>query len=86
MTFGLGYFQDGVWVDHLIADDHGVPERADEGLGQHDTSPIDVVHQWLSCCADPAEAADPEGIGQDRDDSVPAIGIALRAAAGTARR
>jgi hypothetical protein len=86
MTFGLGYFQDGVWVDHLTADDHGVRERADESVGQHDASPIDVVHQLLSCCADPAESADAEGIGQDRDSSVAAIGITLRAAAGTAQR
>ena len=86
MTFGLGYFEDGVWIDHLAADDRGVRVRADEAVGQHGSSPIDVVHQLLSCCADPAESADAESIGQGRDSSVAAIGITLRAAAGTAQR
>jgi hypothetical protein len=83
MTFGLGYFQDGVWVDHLAADHHGVRERAADPPGEHDASPIDVIHQWFSCCADPVE---PVSLAQDRDGAVAAVGIPLGAVAGTAQR
>jgi hypothetical protein len=83
MTFGLGYFQDGVWVDHLVADHDGARALAVERPAQHDASPIDVVHQWFSCCAD---AADVESLSEDRDSSGPAMGIALQTVAGTAPR
>jgi hypothetical protein len=83
MTFGLGYFRDGVWVDHLAADHHAVRELAGDRPPEHDASPMDVVHHWFSCCADPADA---ESLVEDRDSSIPAMGIALQAAAGTAPR
>ena len=42
LSFGLGYFNDGIWVDHLVAtegtDDEGVAE----------------IHAWLACCGDRA--------------------------------
>jgi hypothetical protein len=83
MTFGLGYFQDGVWVDHLAADDHGARERAADTPGEHDVNPIDVVHQWFSCCADPVERVN---LVQDRDGTVVAVAVPLGAVAGTAQR
>jgi len=83
MTFGLGYFQDGVWVDHLAADDHGVREHAADTLGEHDGDPMDVVHQWFFCCAD---AVEPESVAREGDGAVVAVGIALGAVAGTAQR
>ena len=44
MTFGLGYYDGGTWVDHAQpATQRAVPE----GDGS-----LDVVHDWLSCCLD----------------------------------
>ena len=44
MTFGLGYFDDGTWIDHAQpATERAVPE-GDRWM--------DVVHDWLSCCID----------------------------------
>jgi hypothetical protein len=83
LTFGLGYFEDGVWVDHLTADHRSVRERADEASARRDADPIDVVHQWLSCCAEPV---DPESLGQNTETPAPAMGTAIRAVAGTAQR
>ena len=83
MTFGLGYFQDGVWVDHRTADTSGVRDPVDEGPREHDADPIDAIHQWFSCCADTVESEiaveDPEGTG-------PAMGTALRSVAATGQR
>ena len=44
MSFGLGYFEDGAWVDHSHADD-------DNSTGSDDVE-LDAVHQWYGCCAD----------------------------------
>lgn len=42
LDFGLGYFDDGVWVDHATANGTIADELS--------LAPIDVVHDWLSCC------------------------------------
>ena len=39
LTFGLGYYDNGIWVDHQPAGD--VPPA---------DATMDVVHGWLSCC------------------------------------
>ena len=39
LTFGLGYYDDGIWVDHQPSGD-----SARSG------SSMDAVHDWLSCC------------------------------------
>ena len=83
MTFGLGYFEDGVWVDHRAADSSGVLDPVHEDLREHDADPIHAIHQWLSCCVDTEE---PEIAPDHPDGSVPAVGIVLRAVAGTAQR
>ena len=44
MTFGLGYFDGGTWIDHA----HPATDRAEP---EGDRS-LDVVHDWLSCCLD----------------------------------
>jgi hypothetical protein len=49
LDFGLGYFDDGVWVDHA-AGDRIVPGTDTREPG---SAPIDVVHEWLSCCDEP---------------------------------
>ena len=83
MTFGLGYFQDGVWVDHLAADHAGIQAAADGGDAEGDATAIDVVHEWFSCCPDPVErelpVAEPAG-------AVPALGVTLPPVAVTADR
>lgn len=40
LTFGLGYYDDGIWVDH---------QPRSEGPARDAT--MDVVHGWLACCA-----------------------------------
>jgi hypothetical protein len=83
MTFELGYFQDGVWVDHRAADPAGVRDPFDEQLSEHDPDPIATIHQWFSCCADTVE---PEIVVANPDDAVPAVGIVLQTVAATAQR
>ena len=81
MTFGIGYFQDGVWVDHLVADHPAAPEAADDWDADGDATAMDAVHEWFSCCADRVElelpAAEPAG-------AAPAF--VLQAVAATAER
>jgi hypothetical protein len=38
MSFGIGYYEDGEWVDHAFAD-------ATDGVQP------DEVHGWYGCCA-----------------------------------
>ena len=83
LTFELGYFQDGVWVDHRAADPAGVRDAFDEDMREHDADPIDTIHQWFSCCADSVE---PEIAVADPDGAVPAMGVALQTVAATAQR
>jgi hypothetical protein len=50
LSFGLGYFEDGVWVDHAEAADagaDGLSTETDVGGAQ-----LDVIHAWLDCCRD----------------------------------
>ncbi|HYI66813.1 MAG TPA: hypothetical protein VEW95_07825 [Candidatus Limnocylindrales bacterium] len=83
MTFGLGYFEDGVWVDHLVADDPGVREAVEAQDPEGDAALMDVVHESFSCCADRVAleipVAEPAG-------AVPTFGLNLQAVAGTAER
>ena len=51
MSFGLGYFEEGVWVDHSNADGTHGAAPADEAL--------DAVHRWYGCCADPTATETP---------------------------
>jgi len=53
MSFGLGYFEDGVWVDHSTPGT-AVPETAGENILPPPDAPLDVVHLWFTCCSDPA--------------------------------
>ena len=43
LSFGLGYFEDGVWIDHMAAP-----------AAQTDDTEIAAIHRWLGCCGDPA--------------------------------
>ena len=59
LTFGLGYYDDGVWVDHQPADDGGQ-------VG----APMDAIHDLLPCCGSP-DATDvaPAGLIRLRDEA-----------------
>lgn len=46
LRFGLGYFEDGTWIDHAPGD--GLVADADPDL--------QAVHAWLGCCS---RGADP---------------------------
>ena len=41
LSFGLGYFDDGIWVDHLVAP-----------AGATDDPDVAAIHAWLACCGD----------------------------------
>ena len=45
LSFGLGYFDDGVWIDHTAV--------ADPASNDADRALLDVVHTWVACCAEP---------------------------------
>jgi hypothetical protein len=80
MTFGLGYFQDGVWIDHLAAGDAAIQEAT--GHAADDVSAIDAIHQLFSCCIDPVDG-EPSLVG--RDDAVQPAGMIFQAVAGAAQ-
>ena len=40
LSFGLGYFEDGSWIDH----------REGDGLVAGADPDIQAVHAWLGCC------------------------------------
>ena len=44
LSFGLGYFDGGEWIDHT-AIETATASRADRQL-------LDVVHTWVACCGD----------------------------------
>ena len=48
MSFGIGYFEDGVWIDHASGE-----ATADPGL--------DDIHGWYGCCA--RGTGEPDGLG-----------------------
>lgn len=49
LDFGLGYFEDGAWVDHTTLRDGGA------SLGIHDGE-LGQVHALLDCCAEESRA------------------------------
>ena len=75
MTFGLGYYENGTWVDHSISDGKTAPGSAEDGVPQPDDVALDAIHQWYGCCTD-ATAAQPSVIADETD--VRALPIASR--------
>ena len=47
-SFGLGYMEDGVWVDHAVATARGEDLLADASPA--DRAALDAIHAWFSCC------------------------------------
>jgi hypothetical protein len=52
MSFGLGYWEDGVWVDHSIPSASGPHEPVDGSAIPAREEAMDAVHQWFTCCTD----------------------------------
>ena len=56
LSFGLGYFEDGTWIDHAPGD----------GLVTDADADIQAVHAWLGCCSGgPDTMATPIWVGPE---------------------
>ena len=49
LSFGLGYVEDGVWVDHAAAVALG--EDLYAGASPADRAALDAIHEWFTCCS-----------------------------------
>jgi hypothetical protein len=74
LTFGLGYFEDGEWVDHTALPDRG---RDITIAGAETVDDRSAIHELLSCCdsvtASVAGEAEAIPIGSDLASSVRVI-------------
>jgi hypothetical protein len=70
LSFGLGYVEDGVWVDHAVAVARG--EDLLPNASEADRAALVAIHSWFACC---------DGAISDRDVGE---GPALVAIAGSA--
>jgi hypothetical protein len=61
MSFGLGYVEDGVWVDHAMAIARGEDLLADASPAER--AALDAVHAWFACCDDAIADAAATGDG-----------------------
>ena len=52
LTFGLGYFENGDWVDHTVLGDRGAGLEISGALAEADRA---AIHTWLGCCAEMPE-------------------------------
>lgn len=59
MSFGLGYFENGIWVDHSIPDGPASPGSSDADASPSDGLALDAVHRWYGCCGDSIAAQPP---------------------------
>jgi hypothetical protein len=48
LSFGLGYDEDGVWVDHSVATDM----VDDAHRSDAERAALAAVHAWFDCCRD----------------------------------
>ena len=58
MSFGLGYYENGIWVDHAGSAEENAPVSGDRAM--------DTVHQWYGCCID--STADQSSLIADETD------------------
>ena len=58
MSFGLGYYENGIWVDHSGSAEGTAPQSGDRAL--------EAIHQWYGCCAD-STAAQPPVMADETD-------------------
>jgi hypothetical protein len=48
LSFGLGYVEDGVWIDHAVAAARG--EDLLTGASAAERAALDAIHTWHACC------------------------------------
>ena len=48
MSFGLGYVEGGVWIDHAVAVARGEDVLATASAA--DREALDAIHSWFACC------------------------------------
>jgi len=48
LSFGLGYVEEGVWVDHAVAVARGEDLLANASAA--DRAALDAIHSWFACC------------------------------------
>ncbi len=48
LSFGLGYVEEGVWVDHAAAIARGEDLLAN--ASEADRAALDAIHAWFACC------------------------------------
>jgi hypothetical protein len=48
LSFGLGYVEDGVWVDHAMAIERG--EDLLTNASAADRAGLEAMHAWFACC------------------------------------
>jgi hypothetical protein len=71
LSFGLGYVEDGVWVDHAVAIERG--EDLLSGASDAELEALDALHAWFTCC---------DGLGNsDRDAGEPPTLVAIAGSA-----
>ena len=46
LSFGLGYFEDGAWVDHAAGD------LAVAAVTDDERASMDAIHTWFGCCGE----------------------------------
>lgn len=64
MSFGLGYFEDGIWVDHSVPEGTMLGALTGGNAAPSDRA-IDAVHQWYACCAGSTEGEHEVGVPAD---------------------
>jgi hypothetical protein len=56
LSFGLGYVEDGVWVDHAVAVARGEDLLAN--ASEADRAALDAIHSWFACCDEAINVSD----------------------------
>ena len=54
LSFGLGYVEDGVWIDHAAALAAGEDLLVDATASER--AALDAIHTWFDCCGEPVVA------------------------------
>ncbi|HJP71452.1 MAG TPA: hypothetical protein VJ975_07015 [Candidatus Limnocylindria bacterium] len=60
LSFGIGYFENGAWVDHAPGD--GLVADADPD--------IQAAHAWLGCCSNDADGVATIWIGSELPERI----------------
>jgi hypothetical protein len=65
LSFGLGYVEDGVWVDHALAIARG--EDLLTNASDADRAAVDAIHAWFACCDGLIGEVGDREVGEGRD-------------------